>query len=316
MRSAGGIVHWDEVEPVARKVGHLAATWRYLGRAAGSDRVGVNRVEIAPGKWSTPAHIEGAEEEITYVLAGAGLSWQDGEVYEVAEGDCVVHPPGGAAHTLRAGPDGLDVLLYGTRVRVEVAYLPRAGVGWLAPTWVEAGRGAAPWDREAAVGEPDVPEPSPRPKNIVNVRDAPARFAGVVRALGDGAGSAETGLNHVVLPPGGSGAPPHCHSAEEEVFIVLSGGGALELTPTPPPGEAAAVAEQHDLRPGHVVARPAATRVSHSFRAGDEGMTFLAYGTRDPNDMAYYPRSDKISFRGLGLIARLERLAYMDRESE
>ena len=39
-----------------------------------------------------------------------------------------------------------------------------------------------------------------------------------------------------------------------------------------------------------------------------DGMTFLAYGTRNPNDVCYYPRSNKINFRGLGLIARLEDL--------
>ena len=40
----------------------------------------------------------------------------------------------------------------------------------------------------------------------------------------------------------------------------------------------------------------------------------LAYGTRRPNDVCYYPRSNKISFRGLGLIARLDDLAYDDGE--
>jgi uncharacterized cupin superfamily protein len=304
----GGIAHWDDVEPVVREVGHLAGSWRHLGRAAGSERVGMNRVEIAPGKWSTPAHTEGAEEEITYVLGGSGLSWQDGEVYEIAEGDCIVHVAARAAHTLRAGPDGLDVLLYGTRVPVEVAYLPRAGVGWLVPTWVEAGGEPSPWEREVAVGEPHVPEPSPRPANIVNVADAPSRFGGVARALGEAAGSRQSGLHHAVLPPGGTGAAPHCHSAEEEIFVVLAGDGILELTPTPPPGEAATVAERHELRPGHVVARPAATRVAHAFRAGEEGMTMLVYGTREPNDIAYYPHSDKVYFRGLGIRARLERV--------
>jgi hypothetical protein len=30
--------------------------------------------------------------------------------------------------------------------------------------------------------------------------------------------------------------------------------------------------------------------------------------------MCYYPRSNKISFRGLGVIGRLERLNYWDEE--
>ena len=32
-----------------------------------------------------------------------------------------------------------DVLAFGTRVPVEIGFLPRAGVGWLGETWVEAG---------------------------------------------------------------------------------------------------------------------------------------------------------------------------------
>jgi uncharacterized cupin superfamily protein len=64
-----------------------------------------------------------------------------------------------------------------------------------------------------------------------------------------------------------------------------------------------------------VISRPAGTRVAHSFRAGDRELAYLAYGTRDPNDIAYYPRSQKISFRGVGVITRLERLDYWEGEA-
>ena len=45
-------------------------------------------------------------------------------------------------------------------------------------------------------------------------------------------------------------------------------------------------------------------------------MTYLAYGTRRPNDVCDDPRSNKINWRGLGLIARLEPLDYDDGEPE
>jgi hypothetical protein len=32
-------------------------------------------------------------------------------------------------------------------------------------------------------------------------------------------------------------------------------------------------------------ARPPATRVAHAFRAGDDGLALLAFGTRDPNNI-------------------------------
>jgi uncharacterized cupin superfamily protein len=164
-----------------------------------------------------------------------------------------------------------------------------------------------PWDREAAAGEPESPAPSERPSNIVNFADVEPL---VVRAASDRdlartAGSERTGLCHVALEHGKKGAPHHCHSAEEEIFVVLEGGGIVYL------GD-----EEAPVRAGHVLGRPPGTGVAHSFRAGDEGMTYLAYGTREPNDVAYYPDSNKVNFRGIKLITRLERLDYWDGEPE
>ena len=303
------IAHWDDVERRRAELGHLASTWRDLGRAAGSVKVGLKRVEIDPGKWSTPAHVEGAEEEIVYVLGGTGLCWQDGKVYEIGERDCIVHPPNRWAHTLRAGPDGLDVLIYGMRVPLQIADLPRADVAWIFPTWTEAGTGDSPWAREVAAGEPEVGEPEPRPANIVNVgelefEDSVAGDLGITSAwIAREAGAKLTGLNIDHVHPGKLNTVPHCHSAEEELFVVLEGDGHCIL------GE-----DEHPIRAGHVVSRPAGTRIAHCFRGGESGMHLLVYGTRESNDIAYYPRSNKVYFRGVGLITRLEQLDYMDGE--
>ena len=64
------------------------------------------------------------------------------------------------------------------------------------------------------------------------------------------------------------------------------------------------------------MSRPAGTGIGHAFRAGDGGMTMLLYGTREPNDIAYYPRSNKINWRGIGVIGRVEHLDYWDGEPE
>jgi uncharacterized cupin superfamily protein len=68
------------------------------------------------------------------------------------------------------------------------------------------------------------------------------------------------------------------------------------------------------VRPGAVVARPPASGVAHAFEAGAAGLVLLAYGTREPADACWYPDSRKISFRGLGIIARVEPLDYWDGE--
>ena len=50
------------------------------------------------------------------------------------------------------------------------------------------------------------------------------------------------------------------------------------------------------------------------FRGGPDGLTFLAYGTREPNDICYYPRSGKVFLGGVGVIGRIEQLDYWDGE--
>ena len=310
---AGGIVHWDDVEPVRGEDGHIAGSWQRLGRAAGAGSTTVNRIEIDPNRWSTPAHVEG--EEIFFVLGGSGLSWQDGKVYEVREGDCIVHRAGREAHTLRAGDQGLDVLVYGAHGNDGHATLPRAGVTWLGRGWVESGGGDHPWEREAAAGEPEVGEAAERPRNIVNL-DALEPDEEGDRVLAGEAGAVQAGLHHRTLAPGSAAVPAHCHSAEDEIFVMLDGTARLELIPSPRPAADGVQTETHELRPGHVVCRPGGTRISHFFRGGGDGAVMLVYGTKDPNDIAYYPHSNKINFRGVGLIARLDALQYADGETE
>jgi uncharacterized cupin superfamily protein len=110
------------------------------------------------------------------------------------------------------------------------------------------------------------------------------------------------------------GAPPHLHSADEEIFVVLDGGGTVELWPPPQRARTGVAYEERSIRAGHIISRPASSGIAHGFRAGEGGMTFLADGTRNANDVCYYPRSNKIYFRGLGLIARLDDLDYDDGE--
>jgi uncharacterized cupin superfamily protein len=309
------IAHWDEVQWSRREKGEMAAGWQRLGDAAGTERVGVNRLRIDPGGLSTPPHSHGASEEIVFVLGGAGLSWQDEQVYEVRPGDCIVHVADREEHTLRGGRDGLEVLIYGTRHPTELGWLPRSRAIRLGWPWVE-GRTDDPWDVEAQAERLKFGDPAPRPKNIVNLDDLPGSEGKTWKELADAAGSVRTGLSWVRLEPGRMGAPPHCHSAEEEVFVILEGEGMLELWPAPRAAQRGAQREDVPLRAGHVVARPPATQIGHAFRAGEAGMTLLLYGTREPNDIAYYPRSNKISWRGVGVIGRIEHLEYWDGEEE
>ena len=322
------ITHWDEVDGTRRERAHIAATWRSL-TGSNSVTVGVRRITIEPGRWSTPLHLEGSEEEIFYVLAGDGISVQDDgnglERYAVRAGDCLVHLPLEHAHTLQAGDGGLDVLAFGQRHYAANTLLPRAGVSWLGPTWVLEGAAEDhPWDREAAVGAPEPGPLADRPGRIVHVDDVDeferigATVARRGRDLGRAAGSCRTGIKVYDVLPGKLMNAPHSHSAEEEVFVVLEGSGTIEVWPHPraasDPENWPGGHEQHAVHAGHTIAIPAGRGRPLSVRAGDGGLRVLAYGTRDPNDIAYYPRSGKVSLRGAGVIGRLEQLDYWDGE--
>jgi uncharacterized cupin superfamily protein len=271
-------------------------------------------VLLTPGQMITPPHQHPAEEEIFHVLDGSATLWQDGSTFGVSADDTIVHVAGGPAHTLIAGDDGLEVLIFGQRKTLEACLLPRTRVAWLGDESVSVLE-ADPWKAEAALGVPEG-NPGERPANVVALADVEGDYGGSSKRLAKPAGATQSGLNWVKLPPNDEGAPPHCHSAEEEVFVILDGAGTLELWGLPRPGVAMQTVPQetHAIRRGHVIARPPGTRISHSLRSGEAGLTYLAYGTREPNDMCYYPRSNKVFFRGLGVIARLELLEYGDGE--
>ncbi|MFZ0090092.1 MAG: cupin domain-containing protein [Solirubrobacteraceae bacterium] len=308
-----GLTHLDEAPVRAYALGHLRNRWTLLGDAVGSETIGLRRIEISAGGWSTPVHEHGRSEEIFYVLAGGGVSWHNGQTAAIRAGDCIVYHPRSGAHAVRAD-DHLDVLAFGMREYDESLALPRLGLSMLRDRAVHStsgppGAGPQQYALEADLGPPELPPaPGPRPETIVNIDEVDPRWQRrprierARRNLGRAAGSRHSGLQYVEVAAGKESAPPHCHSLEEEIFVILAGDGTLGLDD-----------EETPVSPGTVVGRPSGTGVSHVFRAGS-GLTYLAYGTRHDADLCYYPRSNKIGFGGVKLIARLERLDYWDGE--
>lgn len=300
--------HWDQLPWERHEHGELRCERQRLAAAAGSAGVGLSRFRIPAGRRPMPQHAHVDEEEIVFVLAGSGLSWQDDSVHEIAAGDAIVHRPSTQAHTLVAGDDGLEALVFGSGSPTQLTTLPRAGVTWVGPRWLPADA-PHPFAAEPPLGAP-LPPPSPRPPTIVALAEIEprvqreGRVQRTVRDLGRAAGSLRSGLVHVEVAAGGRSSVRHCHSLEEELFVVLGGAGTLLL------GDA-----EHAVRAGSIVARPPGTGVAHSFAAGPGGLTLLAYGTREHGDLCWYPDSQKIAFRGLKVIARVQPLGYWDGEA-
>lgn len=302
------VVHWDEVEPERLDLGELRLTARELGAAAGAFRAGVNRVQVDPGGRSSPAHCHAGEEELFLVLGGSGLAWLDGVTHPIGAGDVLCHRVHEEAHTLVAGPDGLDVLAFGPQSEQDITWLPHAGVMRLGPRWLPADV-ADPFEAERDAGPLPLPA-SParqRPATIARLDEIPVQrsdrpgYEEDLRDIGRHLGSETTGLRYAVLGPGALSAPPHWHTMEEELFVVLDGDGEVLL------GDAA-----FPVRRGSVVARPPQAREAHAFRAGTGGLTLLGWGTRVPGDVVYYPRSRKLNVRGL--VIRAEPVDYWDGE--
>lgn len=81
----------------------------------GAQQTGMNFLTIKPSRREAFAHRHGTAEEIYVVLSGAGHVKLDDELVELAPLDAVRVGPG-VTRSFEAGPDGLEVLIFGPHV--------------------------------------------------------------------------------------------------------------------------------------------------------------------------------------------------------
>jgi uncharacterized cupin superfamily protein len=302
------VSHWDDAPSETEDLGTIGGTEQWLSGAVGAQRLGASRVQVPAGKASTPQHAE--DEEVFYVLGGSGWSVQEDGCFAIAAGDVVFYRAWEPAHTLVAGNEGIEYIAFGTTDSENGGVrFPRIDKVRLAGHLL-SGDHTHQWELEAKLPRIEVSDPpDPRPTTIVNVADLePVDYdAGPAQAeawfLTRGLGARGIALNRADLRPGGESAPPHCHSAVEELFVVLDGDGVLLL------GSDEA---EHPVRAGSIVGRPAGTGQAHGFRAGDDGLTVLMFSDKHPGDMTFYPRSGKVTLRGLGITFRPEIVPWAD----
>lgn len=309
------VAHWEDVEPLVIARGPLAGRRRRLGPAAGTALVGLSRYELDAGQRPMPLHVHSDEEEIVFVLSGGGVTTDGEHAWAIGAGDTIVHGADGAPHTFVAGDDGLDVLVFGSGSDTHLTWLPRANVMWAGSRWLPLD-GPNPFRAEVDAGPLVLPAPeATRPSHVVALDDVDVveqRVSDVVadrRPTGRAAGSVRSGLAHCVVAAGARSSFPHCHSTEEELFVVLAGAGTLELHE-----QDATLRSATPVGPGALVARPAGTGVAHSFVAGPDGLTMLAFSRDAPGDMCFYPRSKKVAARGLGIVFRVDLVSRADGE--
>lgn len=145
MDRPANVVNEEEAPEQEASEGRFKTWARDLGRAAGSESVGLQRFIVYEEHQSLPQHYHTAEEELFYVLRGKGTLLQGAEHIPVEAGDVISFPPDtGVAHAFLAdrGED-LEYLAFGERDKNDVTFYPRSGkiliralnkIGWMEET--------------------------------------------------------------------------------------------------------------------------------------------------------------------------------------
>ncbi len=149
--------------------------------------------------------------------------------------------------------------------------------------------------------------------NRINFDEVPPRqvpgpggYDATVQEIGNAIGARLLGYWLVELAPGMKFCPLHAHQREEEMFLVWEGRPTVRT----PRGT-------FECRRGDVVAFPPGDEGTHQLlNASDEPCKVFLLGMDEPQEVAYYPDSDKVLVRGRNrLIVRASpRLDYYDGE--
>lgn len=102
-----------------------------IGSKIGAQKLGYNVTVLPPGKRAFPFHNHRVNEEMFFVLEGAGEVRIGDEHYPIRSGDVIACPPGGpeTAHQIinTGAEEELKYLAIGTRESPELAEYPDSG---------------------------------------------------------------------------------------------------------------------------------------------------------------------------------------------
>jgi quinol monooxygenase YgiN/mannose-6-phosphate isomerase-like protein (cupin superfamily) len=129
------VVNLDEVEDMAARFGFgETGEARFARGPLAAAHTGVSLQRLRPGARQSFGHRHHIDEEIYVVLTGAGRVALGDEVTPVKQLDAIRVAPG-TPRAFEAGPDGLELLAFGTHHAGDPEMLP----GW----WPQDGAGGA-----------------------------------------------------------------------------------------------------------------------------------------------------------------------------
>ena len=101
-----------------------------IGQHVGAQKLGYNVTAVPPGMRAFPFHNHRINEEMFFVLEGAGEVRIGEATYAIRAGDVIACPPGGAeaAHQIvNTGTSELKYLAVSTKATPEIAVYPDSG---------------------------------------------------------------------------------------------------------------------------------------------------------------------------------------------
>ena len=101
----------------------------WVGTVMGSEKLGFNITELAPGKRAFPCHSHATNEELFFILEGRGEVRIGKEVHDIRQGDFISFPPGlGTPHQIiNSSGSTLRYISVSTMIVPEVSEYPDSG---------------------------------------------------------------------------------------------------------------------------------------------------------------------------------------------
>ena len=206
------------------------------------------------------------------MLGGSGICLLDGAAFEVGRATASSTACGGA-HAARRRRRARRARVRDARCRPRPRTFRARASSWIGGTWVEAGVGDHPWEREAAAGEPEVPEVGARPASVVNVDDVEGDHDGGswrLLARHGRRGAERAQLGQAARRRGERAAAPPL-GRRGDLRRARGRRNARALAVAAARSRAVVEYEEQPVRAGHVISRPASSGIAHGLRAGEGG---------------------------------------------
>ncbi len=107
------IKNLKQIENSAAKAGFQDFEARFARQELGAERIGVSFQRLAPDAKAPFGHTHERDEEIYVVVAGSGRFMLGEDIVDVGTWDAVRVEPG-TVRSFAAGPEGLELLAFGT----------------------------------------------------------------------------------------------------------------------------------------------------------------------------------------------------------